>query len=122
MLKEAYDDIQRYRRDKDLNQKKHEIIVNNTFKWIYSQDLRIGHIVKVNHNERIPADLLLLYTTEKTGSIFIRTDQLDGETDWKLRKAVPLTQKTNPEMIFFINGYVKALPPNDKIYDFKGYF
>jgi len=36
--------------------------------------------------------LLLLYTTEKSGSVFIRTDQLDGETDWKLRKAVAMTQ------------------------------
>ena len=33
--------------------------------------------------------MLLLYTTERTGSIFLRTDQLDGETDWKLRKALP---------------------------------
>jgi len=30
--------------------------------------------VKVTKNERIPADLLLLYTTEKTGTVFIRTD------------------------------------------------
>jgi len=56
-----------------------------------SQNLKVGHIVKVHQNERVPADLILLYTTEKTGSVFIRTDQLDGETDWKLRKAVPVT-------------------------------
>jgi phospholipid-translocating ATPase len=29
-----------------------------------------------------------------SGSCFIRTDQLDGETDWKLRLAVTSTQKT----------------------------
>jgi len=40
--------------------------------------------------------MLLLYTTEKNGSVFIRTDQLDGETDWKLRKAVTFTQKAQP--------------------------
>jgi phospholipid-translocating ATPase len=45
----------------------------------------------VHHNERIPADLVLLYTTERSGAVFIRTDQLDGETDWKLRKAVTKT-------------------------------
>ncbi len=28
---------------------------------------------------------MLLRTTEKSGASFIRTDQLDGETDWKLR-------------------------------------
>ena len=78
--------------------------------------------MKVHQNERLPADLILLYTTEKTGSVFIRTDQLDGETDWKLRKAVPITQKISPpETIFFVNGYVKALPPNDQIYNFQGF-
>lgn len=34
---------------------------------------------------QVPADLVLLRTTEKSGASFIRTDQLDGETDWKLR-------------------------------------
>ncbi len=86
-------------------------------------DLKVGHIVKVHQNQRLPADLLLLYTTEKTGAVFIRTDQLDGETDWKLRKAIPVTQKTSPpETIFHLDGYVMALPPNEHIYDFKGYF
>ena len=51
----------------------------------------MGDVIKVSHNERVPADLLLLHTTEKTGAVFIRTDQLDGETDWKLRKAVAIT-------------------------------
>lgn len=33
-----------------------------------------------------------LSATETAGETFIRTDQLDGETDWKLRLASPLTQ------------------------------
>ena len=44
----------------------------------------------------MPADLILLQTTEKSGTIFIRTDQLDGETDWKLRKAISITQNVLP--------------------------
>ena len=43
-------------------------------------------------DQRVPADMILLRTTEKNGSCFVRTDQLDGETDWKLRVAVPSTQ------------------------------
>lgn len=93
MMKEAFDDFKRNLRDKEMNQKKHEILkADGSFMSICSQALKVGHIVKVNQNERIPADLLLLFTTEKSGSVFIRTDQLDGETDWKLRKAVPQTQ------------------------------
>lgn len=75
MMKEAFDDFKRNLRDKEMNQKKHEILTaNGAFKTICSQALKVGHIVKVNQNERIPADLLLLFTTEKSGSVFIRTD------------------------------------------------
>lgn len=52
-----------------------------------SGNLNVGMIVQVNQNERIPADLLIIKTDDKDGHVFIRTDQLDGETDWKLRKA-----------------------------------
>jgi phospholipid-translocating ATPase len=53
-----------------------------------SANLKVGDIIKINQNERFPTDCILLHTTEKNGTVFIRTDQLDGETDWKLRKAV----------------------------------
>jgi phospholipid-translocating ATPase len=36
--------------------------------------MKVGDIIKVKHGERIPADLILLYTTEKSGSVFIKTD------------------------------------------------
>lgn len=88
--------------------------------------MKVGHIIKVHQNERIPADLVLLYTTEKSGSVFIRTDQLDGETDWKLRKAITFTQhagaSSQPESVINIDAHIVANPPNDQIYDFKGYF
>ena len=89
MLKEAYDDFKRYQRDKELNLAKYEVLSarSQTGLWtIGAKDIRVGHILKIKHNQRLPADMLLLYTTEPSGSIFLRTDQLDGETDWKLRK------------------------------------
>lgn len=69
---------------------------DGTFKKISAASIQVGDIIKVSQNERVPADLVLLYTTEKSGSVFIRTDQLDGETDWKLRKAVAFTQQIQP--------------------------
>lgn len=67
---------------------------------------------------------MLLYTTEKSGTVFIRTDQLDGETDWKLRKAVAITQQFSPstKLASKDKWNLVANPPNDQIYDFKGYF
>ncbi len=65
---------------------------DGTFRQTNSANVRVGDIIKICQNDRVPADCVLLYTTEKSGSVFIRTDQLDGETDWKLRKACGMTQ------------------------------
>ena len=42
---------------------------------------------------------MLVRTSEKVGTCFIRTDQLDGETDWKLRLAVPSTHRLSSETV-----------------------
>ena len=71
----------------------------------------------------MPADLILFKTTETSGSAFIKTDQLDGETDWKLRKAIPFTQKQSEMNLMDNEGdYVLADPPNDQIYKFMGQY
>ena len=71
----------------------------------------------MHQNERIPADLVLLYATEKSGAIFIRTDQLDGETDWKLRKAVSFSQNAHKngdgDIVTMEGHYIVANAPSD---------
>lgn len=57
------------------------------FERISACNIKVGHLVKVEANQRVPADLVFVRTSEKGGSCFIRTDQLDGETDWKIRQA-----------------------------------
>ena len=56
--------------------------------------------------------------------MFIRTDQLDGETDWKLRKAVQGIQNLTPieQLVKRQDLGMFANPPNNQIYDFKGYY
>mmetsp|Transcript_12784 Transcript_12784/g.21618 ORF Transcript_12784/g.21618 Transcript_12784/m.21618 type:complete len:161 (+) Transcript_12784:610-1092(+) len=126
LLKEAYDDLKRMQRDKELNLTKYERLTSKTptrIATVNAKDIKVGQIIKIKHNQRLPADLLLLYTTEKSGSIFLRTDQLDGETDWKLRKALPFTRKfSRYQDLLDVKGHVVALPPNEHIYDFKGYY
>ncbi|KXH39014.1 phospholipid-translocating P-type ATPase [Colletotrichum salicis] len=52
------------------------------------------------------------------GEIFIRTDQLDGETDWKLRLASPLTQNLTTEE--FVRLRVTGGKPDRKVNEFIG--
>ena len=42
MMKEAFDDFQRYRRDKDMNLKQHEVLTGKGFKQTFSMDLKVG--------------------------------------------------------------------------------
>lgn len=91
-IKEAYDDYERYKRDKEANSSKYRILRGNRFESISSADLKVGDIIEVVANQRIPADLLILYASEPGAAVFVRTDQLDGETDWKLRKSIRFTQ------------------------------
>lgn len=50
--------------------------------------MKVGDIVKVEGGDRVPADMITLYSDGDQGTLFLKTDQLDGETDWKLRRSV----------------------------------
>ncbi|KAF4586061.1 phospholipid-translocating P-type ATPase [Ophiocordyceps camponoti-floridani] len=52
------------------------------------------------------------------GETFIRTDQLDGETDWKLRLATPLTQNLPVEE--FVRLRVTGGKPDKSVNEFFG--
>ena len=43
-----------------------------------SKDIKVGNIIEIKANQRIPADCVILSTAEEDGTVFIRTDQLDG--------------------------------------------
>jgi len=92
-----------------------------------ARDLRVGDVIKLGKDQRIPADCVILkiYTGEATtadqqegGEAFIRTDQLDGETDWKLRLVPALTQSlANQDLV---NLSINAGKPDKKVNEFVG--
>ena len=100
MLREAYDDFKRYLRDKELNSQLYKILTYDGIKMVPSSHLKVSDIIIIEKNQRVPADIVLLKTSEKSGTCFIRTDQLDGETDWKLRVAVPTTQNLDKSSVW----------------------
>ncbi|CAN8095462.1 unnamed protein product [Discula destructiva] len=57
-------------------------------------------------------------SSEAGGETFIRTDQLDGETDWKLRLASPLSQGLATEELVRLR--VTGGKPDRKVNDFVG--
>lgn len=93
MCREALDDYRRYRRDKEANSQKYKKLTRDGLVFIPSSDIKVGDLIQVEKDQRVPADMVFVRTTEKQGACFIRTDQLDGETDWKLKLAVQNTQR-----------------------------
>jgi len=125
MLKEGYDDFQRYKRDKEANSSIYQVLKPNKVRIQKpSSQLLVGDIIEIQPSQRIPADLVLLYSSEENGTIFIKTDQLDGETDWKLRRAPRYTQRffSTDGNIANLNAHITYPPPSDNIYHFEGVF
>ena len=60
-------------------------------------ELAIGDIVLVKSRSTIPADIVILGVSEKssikTGICYVETKSLDGETNLKVRNAMPVTMK-----------------------------
>uniref|UniRef100_A0A665W3Y8 Phospholipid-transporting ATPase n=1 Tax=Echeneis naucrates TaxID=173247 RepID=A0A665W3Y8_ECHNA len=123
-LKDGWEDFRRYQSDRKLN---------NTPCFIYSReekefiqrcwrDIRVGDFVKVVCNEIIPADLLLLHTSDPKGVCHIETANLDGETNLKQRKAVSGLCLSDPEFDpERFKGVVVCEKPKNNLNHFKCY-
>ncbi|EGR27281.1 phospholipid-translocating p-type flippase family protein, putative [Ichthyophthirius multifiliis] len=127
ILKEAYDDYKRFKRDKEANSQEYMVIQKEgQLISLKSSELKVGHIVQVQANQRIPADMILLSTNDISGDVFIKTDQLDGETDWKLRKPVfksqSLFHQKGIQGIFESKGEFQIGAPIENIYKFQGLY
>ncbi|KAG6890135.1 hypothetical protein C0995_011428 [Termitomyces sp. Mi166 len=135
MGKEAYDDYKRHLRDREANSQRYLILDCPTddssalgedaylhTRSVPSSALRVGDLIHLEKNQRVPADLVLLHTSDSSGTCFIRTDQLDGETDWKLRVAVPECQKLEEAALARLDAEIYADSPIKDIHTFIGTF
>lgn len=75
ICREACDDFRRYQRDREVNSQRYKRLVkNNEFiEFVPSSKIRVGDIIMIEKDERVPADLVLLRTSDKSGAVFVRT-------------------------------------------------
>ena len=73
-------------------------------------------------NELVPADMLILRTSDDNGICYVETANLDGENNLKQRQVIKgyvKRQKTFKPYQF--TGIISCDPPNSQIYKFNGY-
>ncbi|ERE70330.1 putative phospholipid-transporting ATPase IIB [Cricetulus griseus] len=123
IVREAVEEIRCYMRDKEVNSQVYSRLTSRGTVKVKSSNIQVGDLILVEKNQRVPADMIFLRTSEKNGSCFLRTDQLDGETDWKLRLPVACTQRLPTAAdLLQIRSYVYAEEPNIDIHNFLGTF
>ena len=91
----------------------------DAIKW---QDVKVGDIIKLQRNDDIPADIVLLQATGVNGIAYIETMALDGETNLKTKQApVPIAKRcsTVDDMIT-CRAEIVVEDPNLDLYNFDG--
>lgn len=94
-----------------------------TRKWVDTTwaSLRVGDFVYLKNNELIPADLLIISTSEPESTCFVETKNLDGETNLKIKRGVTELSYINTlEDISSLKCHIDAEMPNPNLYTFNG--
>ena len=91
------------------------------------QDVKVGDIVAVYDDELIPADLLCLQTGSKDGVCYIKTTNLDGESNLKIRRPVQIeggafaaaVEEQGPEALLKMKGVLECEKPNADLHTLR---
>ncbi|KAI9891883.1 MAG: hypothetical protein M1814_002268 [Vezdaea aestivalis] len=63
------------------------------FKKDYWKGVQVGDFVRIYNNDQIPADVVILSTSDPDGACYVETKNLDGETNLKVREALRAGRK-----------------------------
>lgn len=129
LAQEGYTDFKRHKSDDETNGRSAEVLNGSNdkrgTKW---EDLRVGDIITVKNGNPLPADIVLLGTSEEEAICYIETSQIDGETNLKLHRAPLLlfgegrpTVSDMERICKSLDGVIEAEPPNEFINTFIGH-
>jgi phospholipid-transporting ATPase len=118
--KELIEDYKRKSSDKTLNNSKARVLRGSSFqetKWI---NVAVGDIVRVESEEPFPADIVLLASSEPEGLCYIETANLDGETNLKIKQAIPETcVMVSSSDLSRLGGKLRSEQPNSSLYTYE---
>lgn len=121
-VKDAYDDIQRHLSDSQVNNRKSRVIRNGKLVQERWSAVQVGDIIRMDNNQFVAADVLLLTTSEPNGLCYIETSELDGETNLKCRQCLMETAVMGQDdtLLYQFDGEILCEQPNNLLNKFDG--
>ncbi|XP_072228680.1 phospholipid-transporting ATPase ID-like [Leuresthes tenuis] len=121
-VKDASDDINRHKCDKQVNNRTVDVLIDRELRKEKWMNVQVGDIIKLENNQFVTADLLLLSSSEPLNLVYVETAELDGETNLKVKQALTITGEMGDdiEALAGFNGEVRCEPPNNCLDKFKG--
>ncbi|KAF4088517.1 hypothetical protein AMELA_G00082980 [Ameiurus melas] len=120
-VKDATDDYFRHKSDNQVNNRQSQVLINGILQKEKWMNVTVGDIIKLENNQFVAADLLLLSSSEPHGLCYVETAELDGETNMKVRQSLSVTSELgDPTNLARFDGEVVCEPPNNKLDRFCG--
>jgi len=121
-IKYGYDDIQRHQTDRQVNNRKSQVLRKGYLveeKW---HRVQVGDVIRMENNSFIAADILLLSSHNPNGLCYIETAELDGETNLKVKQCLDKTNALGEDekSLSQFNGHIICEPPNNNLSKFDG--
>ncbi|XP_063105905.1 phospholipid-transporting ATPase VA isoform X4 [Cavia porcellus] len=122
-LKDLWEDYSRHRSDLAINHRGCLVFSREEKKYVHRfwKEIHVGDFVRLHCNEIIPADVLLLSSSDPDGLCHIETANLDGETNLKRRQVVrgfsELVSEFNP---LTFTSIIECEKPNNDLSRFRG--
>uniref|UniRef100_A0A8C9ZXP3 Phospholipid-transporting ATPase n=1 Tax=Sander lucioperca TaxID=283035 RepID=A0A8C9ZXP3_SANLU len=94
---------------------------NGAWQTIIWKQVAVGDIVKVTNGQHLPADMVIVSSSEPQAMCYTETSNLDGETNLKIRQGLSLTAVFQTlEDLVALSGRLECEGPNRHLYDFTG--
>lgn len=123
-IKDGLEDYRKYKIDKQINNLITKVYSRKEKKYIDCcwKNVTVGDFIRLSCNEIIPADMVLLFSTDPDGICHIETSGLDGESNLKQRQVVrgyaEQDSEVDPEKF---SSRIECESPNNDLSRFRGF-
>ncbi|XP_041653367.1 phospholipid-transporting ATPase IA isoform X3 [Cheilinus undulatus] len=120
-VKEIIEDLKRHNADSVVNKKECQVLRNGAWEIVHWEKVAVGEVVRAANGDHLPADLVILSSSEPQGMCYIETSNLDGETNLKIRQGLQVSADLKDiDSLMRLSGRMECESPNRHLYEFVG--